>query len=128
METSNPRTWSDLPLYLLRSIFNQLSFTYFHRAKIVSTDWYSSSKLTVPRKITSPWLILFPQEQLEFEHYTEEVYSLDDEALLLGLHITVPGIEPNSIYFTSHDSPDYRKQKTMPIDICVLKPGPSNTL
>jgi len=48
------------------------------------------------------------------------IYSLGEEGLLLGLHVTVPGIEPNSIYFTSHDSPDYRRQKTMPIDICAL--------
>lgn len=61
-----------------------------------------------------------PDPNLYQQDYMEEVYSLCKEALLLGLHTTVPGIEPNSIYFTSHDYPDYRVQTTMPIDICVF--------
>lgn len=62
METPNPRTWSELPPDLLGSIFNRLTFTDFHRAKLVCWNWNSSSKLTTPQKITSPWLILFPEE------------------------------------------------------------------
>ncbi|CAL9222838.1 unnamed protein product [Arabidopsis halleri] len=52
--------------------------------------------------------------------YYIEVNSLVDEALLLGLRITVPGIEPNYIYFISHDSPCYRLRKTSIMDICVF--------
>ncbi|AEC06300.1 LL-diaminopimelate protein (DUF295) [Arabidopsis thaliana] len=61
MGTPNPRTWSELPPDLLGSIFHRLSFTDFHRAKIVCWNWNLSSKLTVPKKIRSPWLMLFPE-------------------------------------------------------------------
>ncbi|EOA33138.1 hypothetical protein CARUB_v10016480mg [Capsella rubella] len=62
MGTQNPRTWSELPPDLLESIYNRLSFTDFHRAKLVCWNWNLISKLTLPKKITSPWLMLFPED------------------------------------------------------------------
>ncbi|XP_010467233.1 PREDICTED: F-box protein At2g14290-like [Camelina sativa] len=62
MGTQTPRTWSELPPDLLESIYNRLSFTDFHRAKLVCWNWNLSSKLTVPKKIRSPWLLLFPED------------------------------------------------------------------
>ncbi|EFH62172.1 hypothetical protein ARALYDRAFT_899647 [Arabidopsis lyrata subsp. lyrata] len=52
--------------------------------------------------------------------YYIEVNFLAGVALLHGLRITVPGIEPNSIYFIIHDSPCYRLRKTLIMDICVF--------
>ncbi|KAL9299420.1 hypothetical protein AtEden1_Chr2g0232381 [Arabidopsis thaliana] len=54
------------------------------------------------------------------EHYNlVEIDSLgDEEAMLLDLGVTVPGIEPNSIYFTRHDRVFLRKH--LKLDICVF--------
>ncbi|XP_010424705.1 PREDICTED: F-box protein At2g14500-like [Camelina sativa] len=62
METRNPSNWSNLPLDIIISLFELLSFVDFHRAKMVCSNWYSVSKQTVPRKIGSLWLMLFPDD------------------------------------------------------------------
>ncbi|CAL9231528.1 unnamed protein product [Arabidopsis halleri] len=59
METTNSVRWSELPIDILRSVFERLSFVDFHRAKIVCSNWYSCSKQSLLRKNGSPWLILF---------------------------------------------------------------------
>ncbi|XP_010490218.1 PREDICTED: F-box protein At2g14290-like [Camelina sativa] len=79
METSNPRTRSDLPPDLVKCIFNRVSFTDFHRARIVSTNWYWSLKLTVPRKITSPWLILFPEGENDEDGNRVKLFNHEEE-------------------------------------------------
>ncbi|CAN8243698.1 unnamed protein product, partial [Cochlearia groenlandica] len=61
METP-PVIWSKLPVDILRSVFESLSFVDFQRSKMVCSNWYSVSKQTVPRKIGSPWLMLFPED------------------------------------------------------------------
>ncbi|KAG7551887.1 Quinoprotein amine dehydrogenase beta chain-like [Arabidopsis thaliana x Arabidopsis arenosa] len=64
--------WSEIPMDILRSVFERLSFVDFHRAKIVCSNWYSCSKQTLPRKNTSPWLILFPEEDGNCALYNPE--------------------------------------------------------
>ncbi|KAL1212629.1 F-box protein [Cardamine amara subsp. amara] len=62
METPNSGGWSELPMDILRSVFERMSFVDFHRAKIVCLNWYLCSKQTLPRKTGSPWMILFPED------------------------------------------------------------------
>ncbi|KAG7556452.1 F-box-like domain superfamily [Arabidopsis suecica] len=64
--------WSEIPMDILRSVFERLSFVDFHRAKIVCSNWYSCSKQTLPRKTTSPWVILFPEEDGNCALYNPE--------------------------------------------------------
>ncbi|EOA22665.1 hypothetical protein CARUB_v10003367mg [Capsella rubella] len=54
--------WSELPMDILRSVFERLSFVDFNHAKNVSPNWYLCSKQTSPRIDKSPWLMLFPHE------------------------------------------------------------------
>ncbi|KAL9287189.1 putative F-box protein [Arabidopsis thaliana] len=54
--------WSELCPDLLRSIFEQLSFTNLNRAKLVCRSWNSASRGCVPKRNQIPWLILFPQK------------------------------------------------------------------
>ncbi|KAG7556453.1 F-box-like domain superfamily [Arabidopsis suecica] len=62
METRNSGYWSELPIDILRSVLERLSFVDFHRAKIVCSNWYSCSKHSlILRKPESPWLILFQE-------------------------------------------------------------------
>ncbi|CAH2047547.1 unnamed protein product [Thlaspi arvense] len=53
--------WSKLSPDLLRSILESLSFTGFHRARAVCSNWYTVSKTCRPRKSPRlyPWQILF---------------------------------------------------------------------
>ncbi|KFK27819.1 hypothetical protein AALP_AA8G433900 [Arabis alpina] len=62
METPNSSCWSELPMDILRSVLERLSFVDFHRAKIVCPKWYLCSKQTLLPKTGSPWLILFPED------------------------------------------------------------------
>ncbi|XP_010493782.1 PREDICTED: F-box protein At5g25290-like [Camelina sativa] len=59
--TSTSSRWSELPDDILKSVFERLRFVDFHRAKIVCPNWYLCSKQTLPRKKTSPLLIMFPK-------------------------------------------------------------------
>ncbi|CAD5328239.1 unnamed protein product [Arabidopsis thaliana] len=54
--------WSELCPDLLRSIFEQLSFTNLNRAKLVCRSWNSASRGCVPKRNQIPWMILFPQK------------------------------------------------------------------
>ncbi|EOA30779.1 hypothetical protein CARUB_v10013923mg [Capsella rubella] len=68
--------WSKLPLDILRSLFELLSFVDFHRAKMVCSNWYHVSKETVPRKSLSPYLILFPDDTtdcLQYKPYEKDI-------------------------------------------------------
>ncbi|XP_010495491.2 PREDICTED: F-box protein At5g25290-like [Camelina sativa] len=51
--------WLDLPMDILRCVLGRLSFVYFHRAKMVCSNWYLCSKQTSPRLSGSPLLIMF---------------------------------------------------------------------
>ncbi|XP_010495494.2 PREDICTED: F-box protein At5g25290-like [Camelina sativa] len=51
--------WSDLPMDILRSVLERLSFVYFQRAKMVCSHWYLCSKQSSPQKSGSPLLIMF---------------------------------------------------------------------
>ncbi|XP_010495488.1 PREDICTED: F-box protein At5g25290-like [Camelina sativa] len=64
METPNSSHWSELPMDILTSVFELLSFVDLHRAKIVCLNWYSCSKQTLFRKKRHPWLILFPKNDV----------------------------------------------------------------
>ncbi|XP_010478760.1 PREDICTED: F-box protein At5g25290-like [Camelina sativa] len=50
--------WSDLPMDILSSVLERLSFVYFNRAKMVCSHWYLCSKQTSPQKSGSPMLIM----------------------------------------------------------------------
>ncbi|ESQ55136.1 hypothetical protein EUTSA_v10027492mg [Eutrema salsugineum] len=56
------KSWSDLPLDLLNSVFERLSFANFQRAKSVCSSWYSASRQCVPKNNHIPWLILLPED------------------------------------------------------------------
>ncbi|CAH8315388.1 unnamed protein product [Eruca vesicaria subsp. sativa] len=59
----SPESWSDLPLDLLNSIFERLSFVNFQRAKTVCSSWHASSRQCVHiPKSQIHWLILFPED------------------------------------------------------------------
>ncbi|KAG7546608.1 F-box domain, partial [Arabidopsis suecica] len=57
----NPNSWSELPLDLLISVFELLSFANFQRAKSVCSSWYSASRQVLPKNHIH-WLILFPRD------------------------------------------------------------------
>lgn len=54
--------WSEIPMDILRSVFERLSFVDLHRAKIVCSHWYSCSKQSFLRKTRSPLVILFSDD------------------------------------------------------------------
>ncbi|ESQ55138.1 hypothetical protein EUTSA_v10025429mg [Eutrema salsugineum] len=56
------KSWSDLPLDLLNSVFERLSFANFQRAKSVCSSWHSAWRQCVPKNNLIPWLILFPED------------------------------------------------------------------
>ncbi|RID59423.1 hypothetical protein BRARA_F02655 [Brassica rapa] len=62
METPNSTRWPDLPVDILRSLFERLSYIDFHRAKMVCSNWYLCSKQTLGPKGRSPLLLLSPEE------------------------------------------------------------------
>ncbi|CAL9219447.1 unnamed protein product [Arabidopsis halleri] len=65
MSESEEKTCNDdskqpkLVLELVISILQRLSFSDFHRARCVSTEWYYASKSCI---VTTPWIIMFPYE------------------------------------------------------------------
>ncbi|CAA7048794.1 unnamed protein product [Microthlaspi erraticum] len=61
-DSSNSKSWSELPPDLLDLVFKRLTFANFHRAKSVCSSWLSSSKQSMPRNNHTPWLILFPKD------------------------------------------------------------------
>ncbi|CAF2015997.1 unnamed protein product [Brassica napus] len=63
METLDSGRWSDLPVDILRSLFERLSFMDFYKAKMVCSNWYLCSKQTLgPKGGSSPLLLLSPEE------------------------------------------------------------------
>ncbi|KAJ0248658.1 F-box domain-containing protein [Hirschfeldia incana] len=62
MEIPDPGRWSDLPVDILGSLLERLSFIDFHRAKTVCSNWYLCSKQTLGPKDRSPLLLLSPEE------------------------------------------------------------------
>ncbi|KAF8101398.1 hypothetical protein N665_0206s0074 [Sinapis alba] len=58
----NLRCWSELPLDVMRLIFERLGFADFERAKSVCPSWRSASRQSKPNN-KIPWMILFPEEK-----------------------------------------------------------------
>lgn len=58
-------------------VMERLSFVDFHRARCVSSVWYSASKSCRMRQQANPWLVLFPADVL---HLPKE--SIDDSCKL----------------------------------------------
>lgn len=58
----NLRCWSELPLDLMRLIFERLGFADFEQAKSVCPSWHSASKKSKPNN-KIPWMILLPEEK-----------------------------------------------------------------
>ncbi|KAJ0233236.1 F-box domain-containing protein [Hirschfeldia incana] len=56
-----PKSWSELPLDLVISVFKSLSFANFQRAKSVCSSWHSASRQCVPNNQIH-WLVLFPED------------------------------------------------------------------
>ncbi|XP_010414614.1 PREDICTED: F-box protein At1g69090-like [Camelina sativa] len=57
-----PHCWSELPLDLMRVVFERLGFLDFDRAKSVCSSWQSGSRQCKPsNKI--PWMVLFPVDK-----------------------------------------------------------------
>ncbi|CAN8320579.1 unnamed protein product [Cochlearia groenlandica] len=57
-----PKSWSELPLDLLLSVLESLSFANFQAAKSVCSSWHSGSRRCV-LKNQIHWLILFPEDK-----------------------------------------------------------------
>ncbi|KAJ0261777.1 F-box domain-containing protein [Hirschfeldia incana] len=58
----NLRCWSELPVDIMRLIFERLGFADFERAKSVCSTWNTGSRQSKPsNKI--PWMILRPEEK-----------------------------------------------------------------
>ncbi|KAG7594991.1 F-box domain [Arabidopsis thaliana x Arabidopsis arenosa] len=73
-ERLRPKSWSDLPLDLLISVFERLSFANYQRAKSLCSSWYSASRHSVPKN-QIPWLILFPGEEDDDNNNKEKNFS-----------------------------------------------------
>ncbi|EFH59615.1 hypothetical protein ARALYDRAFT_479747 [Arabidopsis lyrata subsp. lyrata] len=59
ISSDNDTEWSPvLAPDLIRSILERLNFVEFHRARSISSDWYSTAELCYSQNPT-PWLILF---------------------------------------------------------------------
>ncbi|CAE5976575.1 unnamed protein product [Arabidopsis arenosa] len=70
-----------LVLDLLRSILERLSFVDFHRARCISSEWYSTSESCLGVKNpTSPWIILFPREHVENKNDSCKLYNPRDHS------------------------------------------------
>ncbi|KAL9286590.1 F-box protein KIB2 [Arabidopsis thaliana] len=70
-----------LILDLLRSILERLSFVDFHRGRCISLEWYSASESCLAVKNpTSPWIILFPSENVESKNDSCKLYNPRDHS------------------------------------------------
>ncbi|KAG7543282.1 F-box domain, partial [Arabidopsis thaliana x Arabidopsis arenosa] len=66
---------------LLRSILERLSFVDFHRARCISSEWYSTSESCLGVKNpTTPWIILFPSEHVENKNDSCKLYNPRDHS------------------------------------------------
>ncbi|KAJ0263502.1 F-box domain-containing protein [Hirschfeldia incana] len=54
--------WSELPVDIMRLIFERLGFADFERAKTVCSSWLSGSRQSKPNN-KIPWMILRPEEK-----------------------------------------------------------------
>ncbi|KAL0843387.1 hypothetical protein Bca101_016632 [Brassica carinata] len=58
----NLHCWSELPLDLMRMVFERLGFADFGRAKSVCPSWRSASRKSKPNNQV-PWLFLIPKDK-----------------------------------------------------------------
>ncbi|CAH8277013.1 unnamed protein product [Arabidopsis lyrata] len=87
MSDSNEETCNDdskqpvLIVDMLRSILERLSFVDFHRARCISSEWYSASESCIRVKNpTTPWIILFPSEHVENKNDSCKLYNPRDHS------------------------------------------------
>ncbi|XP_010513372.1 PREDICTED: F-box protein At1g69090-like [Camelina sativa] len=57
-----PHCWSELPLDLMRMVFERLGFLDFDRAKSVCSSWQYGSRQCKPNN-KIPWMVLFPVDK-----------------------------------------------------------------
>jgi len=79
MWDSNEKTCDDsnqpiLVVDLIRSILERLSFVDFHRARCISSLWYTASESCIGGPST-PWIILFPNEFVERNNDSCKLYD-----------------------------------------------------
>ncbi|KAL0738762.1 hypothetical protein Bca4012_014972 [Brassica carinata] len=58
----NLHCWSELPLDLMRLVFDRLGFADFERARNVCPSWHSASRQSKPNN-KIPWLFLIPKDK-----------------------------------------------------------------
>ncbi|KAG2239758.1 hypothetical protein Bca52824_091455 [Brassica carinata] len=58
----NLHCWSELPLDLMRLVFDRLGFADFERARNVCPSWQSASRQSKPNN-KIPWLFLIPKNR-----------------------------------------------------------------
>ncbi|XP_010513373.1 PREDICTED: F-box protein At1g69090-like [Camelina sativa] len=74
--------WSELPLDLMRMVFERLGFLDFDRAKSVCSSWqYGSRQCKPSNKI--PWMVLFPMDK----NYCLLINSEDKEKIYRTQHL-----------------------------------------
>ncbi|EFH39467.1 predicted protein [Arabidopsis lyrata subsp. lyrata] len=93
MSDSNEETCNDdskqpvLIVDMLRSILERLSFVDFHRARCISSEWYSASESCIRVKNpTTPWIILFPSEHVENKNDSCKLYNPRDHSSYIGIN------------------------------------------
>ncbi|CAH8340299.1 unnamed protein product [Eruca vesicaria subsp. sativa] len=74
----HPKSWPELPLDLLISVFKRLSFANFQRAKSVCSSWHSASKQCIPKNQIH-WLVLFPEENNNNDNYSCTLFNLEEK-------------------------------------------------
>ncbi|KAL9827506.1 putative galactose oxidase/kelch, beta-propeller [Arabidopsis thaliana] len=92
MWDSNEKTCDDsnqpiLVVDLIRSILERLSFVDFHRARCISSLWYTASESCIGGPST-PWIILFPNEFVERNN--DSYYNNDFHVLNLFTRERIP--------------------------------------
>lgn len=83
----NLHCWSELPLDLMRLVFDRLGFADFERARTVCPSWYSASRQSKPNN-QIPWMFLIQKDKnyglLFNPEEKDKVYKTQDAGNDLG--------------------------------------------
>lgn len=83
----NLHCWSELPLDLMRLVFERLGFADFERAKSICPSWRSASRQSKPNN-QIPWMFLIPKDKnyglLFNPEEKDKVYKTQDAGNDLG--------------------------------------------
>ncbi|CAH8259209.1 unnamed protein product [Arabidopsis lyrata] len=80
-KTCNDSKQPILVLDLVRLVLERLSFVDFHRARCVSSGWYSASKSCIGgTNPTAPWIILFPNEHVKTNNDSCKLFDPRDHS------------------------------------------------